>query len=216
MKPTNRLVNPLLTDLYQLTMAYAYWQSNRHNDEAVFELFFRKNPFKGEYTIYCGLDEVLKHVASFKFTDSDIAYIKSIPAFANCDPRFFDEYLAKLDCSKLKIYSLDQGRTVFPRIPILIVIAPLGLGQLLETTFLTLINYPSLVATNAARMVVAARCNNQGHVDAPLFGLRSSLRSSWKASADFKSDEDAPTITLAEFGLRRAQGPDGGKVEKRS
>ena len=205
---TNHLVNPLLTDLYQLTMAYAYWQSNRHEDMAVFELFFRKNPFKGEYTIYCGLDEVLKHVSSYKFTDSDIEYIKSIPVFANCDPEFFDKYLTTLDCSQVKIYSLEQGTTAFPRVPLLIVVAPLGIGQLLETTLLALINYPSLVASNAARMVIAARGHHHHHVDDPLFGLRSSMRTLGKVDGD----EEEPTIKLAEFGLRRAQGPDGGKL----
>lgn len=214
--PTNHLVNPMLTDLYQLTMCYAYWQSNRQNDDAVYELFFRKNPFKGEYTIYCGLDEVLKHVASFKFTESDIEYLKSIPAFEKCNPAFFDDYLAHLDCSQVKIYSLDQGRTAFPRVPLLIVVAPLGIGQLLETTLLTLINYPSLVATNAARMVVAARGiahsdefhHSHSQKEDPLFGLRKSMCVICKGAGYGKDQE--PAIALAEFGLRRAQGPDGG------
>lgn len=65
----NNAVQPLLTDLYQLSMAYAYWK-NQKNDEAVFDLFFRKNPFKGEYTIFGGLDECLKYVQDFKFTES--------------------------------------------------------------------------------------------------------------------------------------------------
>jgi nicotinate phosphoribosyltransferase len=65
-KPTNSLVTPLLTDMYQISMAYAYWKNNKHNDHAVFELFFRKNPFSGEYCIFTGLDEVLKFLAHYE------------------------------------------------------------------------------------------------------------------------------------------------------
>ncbi len=65
----NNAVQPLLTDLYQISMAYAYWKTNR-NDTAVFDLFFRKNPFNGEFTIFSGIQEVLKFLRDFKFTDS--------------------------------------------------------------------------------------------------------------------------------------------------
>jgi nicotinate phosphoribosyltransferase len=65
----NNAVQPLLTDVYQLTMAYAYWKNQKH-DHAVFDLFFRKNPFKGEFTIFGGLDECLKYIQDFKFTES--------------------------------------------------------------------------------------------------------------------------------------------------
>lgn len=64
--PTNNLVTPLLTDMYQLSMAYAYWKNGKANDRAVFELFFRKNPFGGEYTVFAGLGEVLEFLAEFR------------------------------------------------------------------------------------------------------------------------------------------------------
>ncbi len=67
----NNAVQPLLTDLYQLSMAYAYWKTQK-NDTAVFDLFFRKNPFHGEFTIFCGLEECLKYVQDFKFSQSGI------------------------------------------------------------------------------------------------------------------------------------------------
>ena len=69
----NNAVQPLLTDLYQLSMAYAYWK-NQKNDNAVFDLFFRKNPFHGEFTVFCGLDECLKYIEDFKFSDSGKLY----------------------------------------------------------------------------------------------------------------------------------------------
>ena len=76
MRPTNAFVGPMLTDLYQLTMAYGYWKSGKHRDKAVFDLFFRKNPFGGEFTIFAGLEEVIRSLHAFKFTDDDIAYLR--------------------------------------------------------------------------------------------------------------------------------------------
>jgi len=78
-KPTNNLVTPLLTDLYQLTMAYAYWKTNQHKRIAHFELFFRKNPFDGSYTVFAGLDEVLRFLSNFRFTSDDIDYLRRTP-----------------------------------------------------------------------------------------------------------------------------------------
>eukprot|EP01035_Chromulina_nebulosa_P029300 gene29300-38825_t len=96
-EPTNSLVGVLLTDMYQISMTYAYWKNNRQNDHAVFDLFFRKNPFHGEYCVFCGLDEALKYIMSFKFTDSDVEYLKSI--MPTCEDAFFS-WLKVLDCSK--------------------------------------------------------------------------------------------------------------------
>ena len=112
--PTNSLVTPLLNDMYQLTMAYAYWKANRHTDHAVFELFFRKCPFDGEFTIFAGLDEVLKHLHAFKFTASDIKYLRSL--MPTCDEGFFD-YLSSMNCKDIKLYALQEGTLAFPRIP---------------------------------------------------------------------------------------------------
>lgn len=172
-RPTSNLVGALLVDLYQLTMTYAHWKTGKHEEKGVFELFFRKNPFGGEFTVFCGLDECLKHIESFSFSEEDITYLRSTPALAHCEDGFF-EYLRHLDTSSLTVRAMSEGSIAFPRVPLLVVEAPLGLGQLLETTLLNLVNYPSLLATNAARMVLRAR--------------------------------PAPCI---EFGLRRAQGPDG-------
>ena len=87
--PTNSIISPLLTDFYQISMAYSYWKTNRHEENAVFELFFRKNPFGGEFTIFCGLDEVLKFMENFKLSRSDLEYLKSVPLLSNCESEFF-------------------------------------------------------------------------------------------------------------------------------
>jgi nicotinate phosphoribosyltransferase len=88
-------------------------------------------------------------VQNFKFSDSDITYLKSI--MPTCAPEFFD-WLQQLDCSRTQIYAMKEGSIVFPREPLLRIEGPLAVGQLLETTLLNLTNYPSLIATNAARM----------------------------------------------------------------
>ncbi len=170
----NGVIQPLLTDLYQITMAYAYWKSNKRNDVAVFDLFFRKNPFHGEFTLFAGLEECLKFLANFHYSEADIDYLQTIlPPYT--DQEFY-QYLRTLDTSKVTLYAVDEGTVVFPKVPLIRVEGPLPVVQLLETTLLTLINYASLVATNAARFRMAA----------------------------------GPDKSLLEFGLRRAQGPDGG------
>lgn len=169
----NGIVQPLLTDLYQITMAYAYWKSGKTKDHAIFDLFFRKNPFQGEFTIFAGLTECLKFIKKFHYSASDILYLRQTlpPTIEN---EFFD-YLSKLTASEVIIYAMEEGSVAFPRVPLIRAEGPLIIVQLLETTLLTLVNYASLMATNAARYRMAA--------------------------GDLK---------LLEFGLRRAQGPDGG------
>ncbi len=134
----NNAVQPLLTDLYQISMCYAYWR-NQKNDKAVFDLFFRKNPFAGEFTIFCGLEECLKYIEDFRFHESDIAYLrKTMPGYV--EPEFF-EYLRTMSMKDLKLHAIREGSVVFPRIPLMRLEGPLPVVQLLETTLLVLINY---------------------------------------------------------------------------
>ncbi|KAL1540903.1 Nicotinate phosphoribosyltransferase 2 [Salvia divinorum] len=147
--PTNPMVTPLLTDLYQFTMAYAYWKAGKHNDRAVFDLYFRRNPFGGEYTVFAGLEECIKLIANFRFSEDEIAFIKeTLPT--SCEDGFYD-YLRGLDCSNVEIHAISEGFVVSPKIPLLRVEGPVAVAQLLETPLVNLINYASLVATNAAR-----------------------------------------------------------------
>ncbi|MDP2436557.1 MAG: nicotinate phosphoribosyltransferase [archaeon] len=175
----NPLVSPMLTDMYQITMAYSYWCHGKQDEPAVYEMFFRKNPFKGEFTVFAGLEEVLAFVCNFKFTAEHLDYLRG--QFSRefvADPEKverFLEWLGKVDCSKVRISSLPEGSVCFPRVPLLSVEGPLAVCQLLETPLLCLINFATLIATNASRFRLAA----------------------------------GPGMTLLEFGARRAQGPDG-------
>ncbi|XP_072535372.1 nicotinate phosphoribosyltransferase [Salminus brasiliensis] len=147
-------VPPLLTDLYQFTMAYAYWRAGRHQEPAVFELFFRDNPFGGGFSVFAGLTDCLLFLRNFRFTDQDVEYLRSVLPL-NTDPDFFT-YLKGLDCSTVSISAVAEGTVVFARVPLLEVSGPLAVVQLLETSLLCLVNYASLVCTNAARFRIAA------------------------------------------------------------
>jgi len=174
----NGFVTPLLTDLYELTMVYSYFMWDKHKENAVFDLFFRKCPFKGEYAVFCGLEDCLRFLNSFRFTDDDLSYLGK--SFPNWNAAFFD-YLKNLDCSEVQLYAHQEGSVCNPRVPMIRIEGPLGVCQLLETTLLNLVNFSSLVATNAARHRQAV----------------------------------GPNVVLLEFGLRRAQGPDGGMSASR-
>lgn len=148
----------LLTDLYQLTMSYGYWKNKLHTHEAVFHLFFRKNPFKGQYALAAGLQTVIDFIENFHFAEDDIAYLATLtgndgkPLF---EPAFL-QYLAELtfDCS---IDAIPEGTIVFPHQPLLRIRGNIILCQLLETPLLNILNFQTLIATKAARVCAAAK-----------------------------------------------------------
>ncbi|XP_029448047.1 nicotinate phosphoribosyltransferase-like [Rhinatrema bivittatum] len=147
-------VPALLTDLYQFTMAYGYWRGGRQREPADFELFFREPPFQGGFTLFFGLHECLLFLQRFGFSGEDIEYLESVLP-SSVDKAFF-AYLRTVDASEVTLSSVPEGSVVFPRVPLLQVRGPLLVVQLLETTLLCLVNYASLVATNAARFRQAA------------------------------------------------------------
>ena len=131
----NPVVQPLLTDMYQITMARAYWKHNRIEELASFDLFFRKNPFGGEYTIFAGLSECLKFLETFRYSEDDIEYIKSV--IPNAEDEFLS-YMKSITLDDVKLSAIEEGKVVFPRVPLIHVEGPLIKVQLLETTLLTL------------------------------------------------------------------------------
>ncbi len=172
----------LLTDQYQLTMAYSYWKTGRSEMESVFHLFFRRQPFGGGFTIASGLEAVIEFINGFKYSESDIEYLSSLCGSDGqrlFDPNFFD-YLREMRFT-CDISAVPEGTAVFPYEPLVTVKGPLLQCQLLETPLLNLINFPTLIATKAARLRLSAQ-----------------------------DDE------VIEFGLRRAQGIDGGVTASRA
>lgn len=172
----------LLTDFYQLTMAYGYWKEGLDRREAVFHMYFRKHPFHGGFTLACGLATVIELLEQFHFDESDLTYLASLkdntgaPFF---EPAFLD-YLRELRFS-CDVDAIPEGTVVFPNEPLLRITGPLLQCQLLETALLTILNFQTLVATKSARVCHAA-------------------------------EGDA----VLEFGLRRAQGIDGGLSASRA
>ncbi|MBX7240300.1 MAG: nicotinate phosphoribosyltransferase [Bacteroidia bacterium] len=147
----------LLTDLYQLTMSYGYWKAGMHTHESVFHLFYRKNPFRGGFSIAAGLEAVTELLENFRFEASDIAYLQTLIG-NDGQPLFekgFLEYLAnlKMDCT---VHAIPEGTVVFPHEPLLRIQGNIILCQLLETPLLNILNFQTLIATKAARVCKAA------------------------------------------------------------
>lgn len=148
----------LLTDYYQLTMAYGYWKASLEKKEAVFQLSFRKSPFGGGFTLAAGLESVIYFIEKFHFDASDLTYLSSLrdgKGSLAFEPAFLD-YLSTLKFTG-DIDAIPEGNVVFPYEPLVRVQGPLIECQLLESPLLNLVNFPTLIATKAARMCLAAK-----------------------------------------------------------
>ncbi len=172
---TLSVISPLLTDLYQLTMAYGYWKLGIHEREAVFHQIFRKQPFNGNYSVACGLASVIEFLENWRFSDDDLNYLRGLrgPTDVLLFSNEFLDYLKELRFS-CDLDAIPEGTVIFPHEPLLRIKGPLLQGQLLESTLLNIMNFQTLIATKASRVCVAANGD-----------------------------------PVLEFGLRRAQGPDG-------
>ena len=162
-----KLNDPLLTDLYQLTMAQGYWECGKADTQACFHMFFRDYPFNGGYAVACGMAQLADLVDGFTFSEDDLEYLASIPAPGGgmlFKPEFID-YLRDFKLS-VDIEAVAEGEIVFPYEPLVRVTGPIMECQLLETALLNCVNFETLIATKAARVCMAA--------EAPVaeFGLR--------------------------------------------
>jgi len=148
----------LLTDLYQLTMAYGYWKAGKPDQEAVFHVIFRKQPFQGGFTLCCGLADTIQYLLGFRFEQSDLDYLgrlKGNDGKRLFEPRFL-QYLGDLRL-RLDVDAIPEGTVVFPQEPLVRVRGSILQAQLVETALLNLLNFQSLVATKAARVCLAAQ-----------------------------------------------------------
>ena len=152
----------LLTDLYELTMMQGYFRNKDQNETVIFDAFFRNNPMGSGYSISAGLAQVIDLIKNLHFSEEDIAYLDSLNLF---DKEFL-EYLKDFKFTG-DIYAIPEGSVMFPREPMVKVIAPIMQAQLVETAILNIVNHQSLIATKASRVCFAAR--GDGIME---FGLR--------------------------------------------
>ena len=168
----------LLTDLYQLTMLQGYFEEKQANETVIFDMFFRNNPHSGGYSICAGLQQVIEYIEGLHFTDEDISYLKTLNLFS-------DNFLSYLKDFKFTgdIYAIPEGSVIFPKEPIIKIVAPIMEAQLIETAILNIINHQSLIATKASRVVFAANGDTvlefglrraQGP-DAGIYGARAAM-----------------------------------------
>ena len=148
----------LLTDLYQLTMAYAYWKTGTHRKESVFHLFFRRAPFQSGYAIAAGLHDAIAWLRDLRFAGEDLAYLATLTGNDGA-PLFTADFLAYLRgfAFTCDIDAIPEGTVVFANEPLLRVRGPIVQAQLLETALLNFINFQTLIATKAARVCLAAQ-----------------------------------------------------------
>ena len=152
----------LLTDLYELTMMQGYFKEKDANETVIFDAFYRSNPCNNGYSICAGLEQVIEYLENLHFEEEDIDYLRSTGLF---EEDFLD-YLRHFHFSG-DVYAIPEGTVVFPREPLVKVIAPIMEAQLVETALLNIINHQSLIATKTARVIHAAQ--GDGIME---FGLR--------------------------------------------
>lgn len=152
----------LLTDFYELSMMQGYFELN-HNPRAVFDVFYRHNPFQGGYAIFCGLEDLINKLEKFTFSENDIKYLKSLNKFSDKFLDYLKNYHFHGD-----IYSAEEGEVVFPGETLLRVETDMLDAQLVESIILNTLNFQTLIATKASRMKNATK----GHGSIMEFGLR--------------------------------------------
>lgn len=151
----------LLTDLYELTMMQGYFKTNSR-ETVVFDAFYRSNPCDGGYAVCAGLEQIIDYIENLHFDEEDISYLRSLGIFE-------EDFLAYLSTFHFSgdIYAIPEGTIIFPREPLIKVVAPIMEAQLVETAILNILNHQSLIATKAARVCYAAK--GDGVME---FGLR--------------------------------------------
>lgn len=166
----------LLTDLYQLTMGYGYFNEGKHEQEAVFDVFFRPNKLI-TYSVAAGMEQVADYLENLSFNGEDIEYLCSLGLFS-------EEFLTYLVGLRFTgdVYSVREGEMVFPYEPILTVKAPMIQAQLVETAILTFVNHQTLIASKSAKICAAAKglvmefgLRRAQGADAGIYGARAAI-----------------------------------------
>ena len=168
----------LLTDLYELTMMQGYFENEDVNQTVIFDMFYRNNPEGNGYAICAGLEQLIDYVKNLHFTEDEIDYLKSLGIFKPAFLAYLRDFRFTGD-----IYAIPEGTVIFPREPLVKVIAPIMQAQLIETALLNIINHQSLIATKPARIVRAAQgdgvmefgCRRAQGPDAAIYGARAAI-----------------------------------------
>jgi nicotinate phosphoribosyltransferase len=180
----------LHTDLYQINMTEAYWADGMHERKAVFELFFRKLPFGNGYAIFAGLERVLDYLKNFRFSESDLDYLREEVGYKED----FIDYLKTVRFTG-NVYSVVEGELVFQNEPLLRIEAPLVEGQLIETALLNIVNYQTLIATKASRIkqivkeerVMEFGTRRAQEMDAAIWGTRAAFIGGLEATSNVRA-----------------------------
>ena len=148
-KTTNYSSNALFTDFYELTMAQGYWKEGM-NQKVIFDMFFRRNPFNGGFSVLAGNETLLDAITEFSFSEDDIKYLAEQKIFEQGFLDFLKDFKFSGD-----IYMMDEGTVIFPQEPLLRIHANLIEEQIVEGLILNIVNFQSLIATKTARVWLA-------------------------------------------------------------
>ena len=167
----------MMMDLYEMTMAYGYFKENDTEKKVAFDVFYRRNPDGGGFSIFAGLEQVIEYLENMHFEDEDVEYFRSLNLFD-------EDFLAYLKNFRFNgdVYAFEEGTIMYPNEPVVTVVAPLIEAQLVETAILAQINHQSLIATKARRIVKAAAgrgvsdfgARRAHNMDAAIYGARAS------------------------------------------
>lgn len=180
----------LHTDLYQINMMKTYWELGKADNHAVFECYFRSNPFESGYAIFAGLERVISYINQLKFSETDIEYLRDIGDY----PESFLEYLAEFKF-RATIRSMVEGEVVFANEPIIQVEGPLVDCQFVETAILNIVNYQTLIATKASQIktvvgnepVLEFGSRRAQEMDAAIWGTRASYIGGCDATSNVRA-----------------------------
>ena len=202
----------LHTDLYQINMMKVYFKQNIHNKRAVFEVFFRKNPFNNGYAVFAGLERIISYLNNLTFSQSDLDYLQSLGYHGE-----FLDYLRNLKMS-LTVRSVQEGDLVFANEPIVQVEGPLAQCQLVETALLNIVNFQTLIATKAARIrsviedepLMEFGTRRAQEMDAAIWGTRAAVIGGANGTSNVRAGKlfDIPVLGTHAHALVQVYGND--------
>ncbi|UXV33223.1 nicotinate phosphoribosyltransferase [Mammaliicoccus sciuri] len=179
----------LHTDLYQINMGETYWNDGIHERTAIFDLYFRSMPFNSGYAIFSGLERIVQFIEHFKFTESDIEYLREVG--------YQDDYLDYLKSLRFtgNIRAMREGELCFNNEPLIRVEAPLIQAQLIETALLNIVNFQTLIATKASRIKQVVRdeivmefgTRRAQEMDAAIWGARAAMIGGFDSTSNVRA-----------------------------